>query len=232
LTTPSKLFALDQDALVEMCTIDATPVGGTVYRFTNNDLYGGNIVWAGDTYTAFPMMATGFEKKSSGTLARPTLTVSNIGGIISAICKTYDDLIGLTYTRIRTHKKYLDAVNFGGVNPTANPAIEYPREIWQINRRITENRMAVVFELASPWDVQGISLPKRVIMQNSCGWKYRSAECGYSGGAVATELDVPTGIIGLDKCSKKVSGCKLRFGNDELPFGGFPSVGLFSGQSR
>ena len=41
--------------------------------------------------------------------------------------------------------------------------------------------MSVTFQLASPLDLEGIQLPRRVITHNHCLWEYRGAECGYGG---------------------------------------------------
>jgi len=229
MTAPPKLFDLAQDALVELYEVDASTIGGTVYRFAQNDVYGAPVIWQGNTFSPFPLIASGFERKSNSSLPRPTLSVANVNGIISGICLATNDLIGAKVTRIRTFRKYLDAANFGGVNPTANPNIELPREVWRVDRRATELRQMVTFELAAPWDVVGVKLPRRVVVQNNCVWAYRSAECGYVGGPVAKLDDTATSNPAEDFCGKRVSSCKLRFGdNAELPFGGFPGVGQTS----
>lgn len=231
-TPPPKLFELGLDALVEMYIIDASAIGDAVYHFTQNDLYGQPIIWQGVSYTPFPLMMSGFERRANSALPRPTLIVSNNSGIISALCALTNDLIGAKVSRIRTFRKYLDAANFPGGNPTANPNIELPREVWRIDRRATELRETVTFELAAPWDIIGLQLPRRMVVQNTCLWGYRSAECGYTGGPVATIGDVTTSNPALDACGKRVSSCKLRFGaNAELPFGGFPGVGQTNANS-
>jgi lambda family phage minor tail protein L len=216
-----------------MYELDATAMGGSLYRFTQHDNYGAAVVWNGQSYNPYPIIASGFDMKANGALPRPTIAIANVNGFISAICRTTSDLIGAKVTRIRTFLKYLDAVNFpGGVNPNANPAVELPREIWRIDRRSAETRDQVAFEMAAPWDVNGVKLPRRIVVQNACAWGYRSSECGYTGGAVATASDVGTSDPLLDACGKRISSCKLRFGtNAELPFGGFPSVGQTSQNS-
>lgn len=230
MTLPTKLWELGQDALVEMYDLDASFLGDTTYHFTLYDMYGAAIVWNGVTYTPFPIQAQGFERKANGALSRPTIVMSNANGFISAICRATDDLIGAKVTRIRTFKKYLDAVNFpGGVNPTASPLVELPREVWRIDRRSAETAESVSFEMAAPWDVSGVRLPRRIVVQNSCMWAYRSTECEYTGGPIAEANDTPTTNPLLDVCGKRISSCKLRFGAlAELPFGGFPGVGQTS----
>ena len=52
-----------------------------IYRFHNgaNMNANGEVVWNGNTYLRFPFNVSGFEfTGSTGTLPRPTLTVSNI----------------------------------------------------------------------------------------------------------------------------------------------------------
>lgn len=214
---------------VELFELDATALGGSVFRWHNgvNEL-GSDVVWDGNTYVRFPVIAAGFQKSAKGVIARPTLRVGNVNGVLGGICKTLDDLIGAKVTRRRTLVKYLDAVNFtGGVNPTADPNCGFPDEIWSIDRKAGQNGVFVEFELAAAHDVAGKKLPGRQAIQNVCPWGYKSAECGYSGGPVADINDNLTSDPDLDNCGKRLTSCKLRFGNyGELPFGGFPGVGL------
>lgn len=225
----SELLKLSPSAIVEMFVLDATALGGVVSRFhcgTNQLL--ASLVWQGETYTPTPIKAVGFEFSGGGKMPRPRLQISNISGLVSALVMTYGDLLGAKLTRKRTLFKYLDAVNFsGGVNADADETAEFPDDIFFVDRKSTENKMLVEFELAPAFDVQGVKLPRRQIIQNVCPWVYRSAECSYAGGAVAKIDDTPTAILGEDACGKRLASCKLRFGEyDPLPFGGFPAAGL------
>jgi phage-related protein len=112
-------------------------------------------------------------------------------------------------------------------NPTADPNIEFPLEVYYIDRKSAENKVFCEFELVSSLDLQGVKIPRRQVIANCCSWIYRSTECGYTGGPVATIMDVLTGDPALDQCSRRLTGCKLRYGTyAELPFGGFPAAGL------
>lgn len=217
--------------LIELFILDATSIGGSLIRFhAGINGLGNNIVWQGNTYTKYPIIAEGFERSGQGTLPRPTVKVANITGIISALAKELQDLLGAKVYRKRTFLKYLDATNFpGGVNPTEDPNAAFPDEIWNIDRKSAEGPIMVEFELAAAFDVSGVLLPRRQCIQNLCTWKYRSAECGYAGGAVADQNDQPTSDASKDKCGKRLSSCKLRFNQEvvSLPYGGFPGVGLF-----
>ena len=165
-TNPSaiiELFSLQLDNNLHGAT--------TVYRFHAGSSLkdNGEIVWAGNSYQRFPIKAEGFGFRK-GQLPRPTLTVSNALGTITAILLSVNtttagnDLTGATVTRIRTLAKFLDAVNFpSNVNPygTPDPNAEFPQEIYSIDRKSAENREVVTFELAAVLDLAGIRAPKR-----------------------------------------------------------------------
>lgn len=233
MTTPqtitSELQKVSPSSIIELFQLDATPFGGEVYYFhAGTNGLTANVVWQGNTYVAFPVQITGFEFTGKGQLPRPTMAVSNVTSIITTLVLAYDDLLGAKVTRLRTMAKYLDAVNFsGGVNPSADSTAEFPRDIYFIERKVSESKEMVEFELAASFDVQGVKLPRRQIIQNICPWKYRSAECSYAGTNYFDKNDVAVGSIGLDVCGKRLSSCEARFGvNNPLPFGAFPAAGL------
>jgi lambda family phage minor tail protein L len=217
--------------LVAFYQLDMTSVGSTILYF-HTGLNGllSSVIWQGISYAPVPMQIEGFEITSKGTLPRPTVRISNISGLIGAYCRTYNDLVGAKLTRKRTFARYLDAVNFpDGINPNADPNVEFAEDVFFVDRKSNENRQMVEFELAAAFDVQGVRLPRRQFIQNVCSWGYRSAECGFTGGAVAKADDTATTDIALDSCGKRPSSCKLRFGiYNPLPFGGFEGVGLVS----
>lgn len=140
----------------------------TIYRFTNtkNEL-GNNIVWQGNTYTAIPIKAEGYEATGNGTLPRPSISVSNLLGTFTTIIALLPDgLEGCKVTRTRTLSKYLDAVNFtGSSNSDADPTSYFrPRDIYFIDRKSIENRNIVSYEMCSAFDLAGVRLPKRQIL--------------------------------------------------------------------
>ena len=140
----------------------------TVYRFTNtkNEL-GNDIVWQGNTYTAIPLKAEGYEASGQGTLPRPNISVSNLLGTFTTLIAILPDgLEGCKVTRTRTLSKYLDAVNFtGGSNSDADPTSYFrPRDIYFIDRKSMENRDVISYEMCSAFDLAGVRLPKRQIL--------------------------------------------------------------------
>lgn len=232
MTIQADIQALAGDAIIELFVVDATALGGSLSRFhAGTNALKDAVVWQGNSYAAMPIEVAGFEFSGKGKLPRPTMRVQNVDGLMGALVDTYDDLIGTVVTRQRTLAKYLDAINFtGGVNPTADPTAVFPDDVYTINRKVSHTKLAIEFELAANFDIQGVLLPRRQIVQHVCTWGYRSAECGYAGGPVATARDVPTVDSLLDVCGKRVSSCVLRFGaNAPLPFGGFVGAGVIIG---
>lgn len=223
----SDVQSLAADAIIDLFELDATSIGDSIYRWANdvNEL-GNDIVWQGNAYSRLPIEASGFEKQGTGKQPRPILRAANATGLLGALAASLDDLVGAKVTRRRTFVKYLDAVNFeGGVNPQADPNVSFPDEIWYVDRKSSENGIFIEFELASALDLGNMRLPRRQVIANVCPWKYRSAECGYSGGAVADKDDQATTVLANDDCGKRVQSCQLRFGdNAELPYGGFVGV--------
>lgn len=233
MTIQQDIQRLEPGRMIELFELDATTLGGDVLRFHNgtNELRA-PVVWQGLTYSPFPVEASGFEYSGKGRLPRPTLRVANVTGLLGALVRTYDDLVGARLTRRRTLAKYLDAINFpGGTNPTADPTAGMPDDVYFIDRKATENRVLIEFELAASFDVAGVMIPLRVVSQGTCSWDYRvndgvASACAWTGTSYFNADDQPVGSAAQDVCGKRLSSCKARFGTSKIPFGAFPGVGL------
>ena len=125
----SALQEINPGAVIELFTLelDATLHGSTtIYRFHNgaNLNANGELVWNSNSYLRFPIQCEGFEFTGTGTLPRPTISVSNIFGTLTAIMQNVNqttvgnDLNGAKLTRIRTLARYLDAANFAPTTTT------------------------------------------------------------------------------------------------------------------
>ena len=226
-----ELSKLAPSAIIELWSVHlSNDLHGSsdVYRFHNgcNADINGNIVWDGNQYARQPIQADGFEYASGGQLPRPTLTISNADNTMTALLIVVNtttagnDLCGAEVRRIRTLKKFLDG------EAAADPNAQWPMEIWYVDRKSSENRNVVQFELASKLDLPNIKVPKRQLIGNICQWAYRSGECGYTGSNYWDANDNVESSLANDRCGKRVGSCKLRFGeNNPLPFGSFPSAG-------
>ena len=69
-------------------------------------------------------------------------------------------------------------------------------------------------------------------LHSLCTWcirgKYRTGDgCDYAGTRYFDKFNNSVDDPSLDECSGTLTGCKLRFGeNEELSFGGFPGTSL------
>ena len=220
---------LTLDTVIMLFEVDMTRFNQPVLRFhAGTNRVKSDVVWRGNTYTRYPVNATGFEFKASGTLPRPHLAVANITGVISAMCREYSDLVGVPVTRKRTLARYLDAVNYPNGNPLANPDEAFPDDVFFVNQKVRESADVVEFELAVAFDVQGVQLPRRQVITNSCPFRYRGDGCGYAGPPVANANDQPTSDPAQDVCGKRLASCRLRYPQPQwMPFGGFPGVSQY-----
>ena len=231
MTTPTSIQTeiqkLDPSAIIELfqlrLTLAVNGIDTTFYYHAGTNALTGNVVFQGITYSAAPIEVDGFELTSKGTLPRPTMRIANVTGAISALLLTYNPLQAKV-TRIRTCKKFLDAVNFpGGVNPTADPTAKFEDQVWYIDRVSKEYIQLVEFELVSKLDLTNLQLPGRQV-QDYCPWVYRGVECTYNGTSCFDVNDNPT-TAANDVCGKRFNSCKIRFqsqGISDYPHGGYP----------
>jgi lambda family phage minor tail protein L len=213
--------------VVDLFTLDITvllPAGSTdqaIYRFCNwTQTNGSDVVYDGNTYTALPLQANGFELNTSGQLERPSITFANVGLAITGLTNTYEDLVGATVQRIRTLTTYLDG------EPGADPDAYWGPDEWIVEQKTNENKLTVTFQLTVPFDLEGRSLPGRRLLREQCQWVYRSnIGCHYTGSSYWDASDQVVATLAEDACGKRLSSCRLRFGaTSRLPFGGFPGL--------
>ncbi|MFX6815002.1 phage minor tail protein L [Acinetobacter baumannii] len=202
---------------------------GKVFDVGTDKVWHRNIVWQGQTFEPMALEVSGMEMRSDGKASAPTLSMANnIGGIqnaVSALCLQFSDFAGAKLKVITTLAKYLDAENFSQGNLTASN--EAKEQLWYIEQKTSENAQAVTFELSNPNDFEGLKIPVRQI-SNYCHWcamgNFRGEECQYTGAAMFTDKDEPTDNPALDRCSGRLSSCRIR--NNEIRFGGFPASSL------
>ena len=231
MTTPTsiqtQIQSLNPSAIIELfqlrLTLAVNGIDTTFYYHAGTNDLTADVVFQGITYSAAPIEADGFELISKGTLPRPSMRIANTTGAISALLLAYNPLQAKV-TRIRTCKKFLDAVNFvGGINPSADPTAKFEDQIWYIDRVSRENAQLVEFELISKLDLTNLQLPGRQV-QDYCPWVYRGVECTYNGTSCFDVNDNPT-TAANDVCGKRFNSCKIRFqsqGISSYPHGGYP----------
>jgi lambda family phage minor tail protein L len=191
------------DTLIELFEIQIGE-GKGIKRFHPGKIVDKDIILGGHKYHCLPIEATGFESKGDGALPRPKLIIANPEGLISDMIKREDDMVGHTFKRIRIFLKFLDEVNFPEkANPFGNsdPESRFDDDLYVFNRKTSENKYFVEFELVSPLEVQNYKLPARIMIANYCPWKYRGIGCRYGArgdyDGPTTELTASDGVTKL-----------------------------------
>lgn len=227
----------ETDAIIELFELDLTALGDQVYYFVMGFEEGDAVTWRGNVYVPADFEASGFELNGRGEAPQPTVAFSVTNQMLSGLINDYNDLIGARVTRTKTFKKFLDG------EESADPTAHFPLDIYRVERKTKENKFYVEFELSSLLDQQGRLLPARTISANYCPWIYRrhnggssgnpltdfkyhpsDNKCPYIGNQYFDMNDQPVSAS-EDRCGKRVSSCKKRFGKDaELPYGGFPGA--------
>ena len=130
-------------------------------------------------YTPMPMMIDGLEIQADGASSRPSLTIANIGSLLQGEMGDFknDDLIGQRIIRRQTLRKYLV-----GEAEDASPSIEFPVQEYVIDRIGAETNIAITFEVATPFDLENIQIPRRIVVGKYCSWKYQGYDAGLGGG--------------------------------------------------
>ena len=178
--------------LFQLELITAIHGSNTKYYFHNGTNTNGNtnLIFNNIEYTKMPIEAEGFEFNGKQT-PRPRLRISNILGTFTTIILTLPQgLEGAKVTRVRTLSRYVDNANFTGgqillengsnllledgfaidmdqgINPfgTPDPTATFDEQIFIIDRKSTENRDIIEFELAATYDIAGVRLPKRQVL--------------------------------------------------------------------
>lgn len=218
--------------LVELFDIDLTVLGGTVLHWAGTAFENGVISFGGVDYLPMSIEAEGFEWQGSGTLPTPAIRLFPSDGLKAAML-AYDDFIGAKITRIKTFSRFLDG------QPDADSSQRFPDEIYYFEQKTVFNKNVVEWRLTSVLDLEGVLLPKRVFLRDICDLKYRrynaatdsfeyvsvaDGGCPFNSNQYYDVNDDNTTKSG-DKCSKRLSGCRKRFGTTAvLPFSGFPGL--------
>lgn len=225
----SDVQRLEQDAIVTVFELDARQYGDGILRFAPEAVDGGPVRFNGYAYQPLPITAEGFEWNGKGTLPRPTLTVTAMELAFLSLVLSEDDLVGMPVKRLRTYRKHLD----DGDDP--DPEALFPVDYYVIERKTSQNRRQIQFELSVEMDQEGKQIPARQVLRDTCTHRYRwwdgsqyqyaGVTCPYAGND-EFEANGSPAAPGEDRCGKRLSDCRLRFGqNAALPFWGFPGVG-------
>ena len=195
----SELNKINPSSIIELFELELTvglhiPAGNpnnldTVFRFhagANLNNFG-QIKFNNNLYQRVAVQIEGFEDTGKGTVPRPTLTFSNLGGItkdgtvmtmsdfleVVNLPTPGNDLLDAKVTRLMPLASALDNDNFppindnAPVNPFGTPSTDRLQDrIYFIDRKSVENRQVVQFELVSVLDMQNKRIPARIVTRD------------------------------------------------------------------
>lgn len=234
---PGNLQSLQPDTLIELFEVTDFKLGPTdpygdefpdTIHFCNYTgvFYRTTPDGTPNEYMAIGCEADGFDVSGQGELPQPRLTISNVGRMLSdwLFQLKFDPryrLEGATLIRRMTQISYLE----GGPN-MLQPVRELPLNVYQIEQLEEESPTAARFVLASPFDLDGATLPNRPALR-SCPFRYRDPNtCGYTG-QMYDRRNQSTSDPAQDICNKSLTACETRFSTGAIRFGGFPGLGGF-----
>ena len=148
------------DAIIELFTINlSTAIGGSgnppIYFCNWEESNGTFVLFAGNQYQPIPYQSSGFAISNEGVLPNPQITISNVGLLATGLANQYKDLLGTQVIRTRVLAKHLD----NGSDPDS--LAKWPDETWFVQRKVAENKLFITWELSTPFDLDGVTIPKR-----------------------------------------------------------------------
>jgi len=153
-----------------------------------------DVVYNGITYSKFPITHEFVGENNQGAIDQVKVRLANVSRLIQLYLEQFD---------FRGRKVTIRMVWF---NQLSDPDA-FMDDIFYIDS-YTADQNNVEFTLTGKFDVLGVDLPARRYSRNYCAWKFKSAECGYSGAEIT--------------CNKTKQRCKQL--NNYQRFGAFPSV--------
>lgn len=231
--------------VVELFEVDATALGDDQVRYYTSTIFEERVLirFGGVDYSWLPVEMDAPATSGDGKPAQPTFRIATSGSNVAALVAQFDDFRGAVVRRFFTLAKFLDLRpdGQGGVeaNPDADAAAVFGLDQFIVDRKLGVNKRVLEMQLTSPFDVQGVQLPRRVALKRYCDRDYRFSNddgtftttgrnfpCPYAGSAFFTVDDQSTADPTQDMCSKTPRGCELRFGKEvSLPGAFFPGIG-------
>ncbi len=153
-----------------------------------------DVTFNGTVYTRFPIKHEFVAENNQGQIDQVKITLANVSRLIELYLEQYD----FRGKKVIIRTVWADQLS----DPDA-----YIDDVFYIDN-YTADQSNVEFTLTGKFDVLGVDLPARRYARNYCVWKFKSAECGYSGAEII--------------CDKTQQRCKQL--ENYQRFGGFPSV--------
>jgi lambda family phage minor tail protein L len=209
-------------AEVELFELDLRNLDGESILYFHNGTNGMTVPvsFGGIVYDPLPIVIRGIEWNGGDEPSRPSLTIANPGGFMSALVINLQDLVGGTLIRRRTLTIFLDG------QPEAAD-IQFPIDLFRVERKVSEDDMFVEFELGTPLDLDGVEYPLRSVNANYCGATYRGRGCEFAENFVVTDKQGKA-LAGADRMTGYWSANTTYNTNDSVTFSDGTYYGVYS----
>jgi lambda family phage minor tail protein L len=172
--------------------------------------YDRDVVYAGNTYTAFPISHEAVSSNLVGEIDGVKIHVSNISREIGAVLIANDALRGKKVTMTMVFADHLDDAD-------ANLSETF----YVDSSDVTETD--VLFVISSKLDIFEVDIPGRRYERDQCQWEYKKEGCWrWSGAAWTAPAAFTNEATDCDKTLAGLKGCRLH--KNSKRFGGFPSI--------
>jgi lambda family phage minor tail protein L len=166
-TVSSQIQQLSQPTpWVSLFTLDTSILGGGVFNFTPNIYANGTFLsFSGTVYTPLPMQFSGWEvmastSGASTSMPRPQIAISNADKTLLSVVVSMGDLVGATFTRIRTFENFLDG------QPDANTAQFIGPDLYKVAQKTSHTNVQIIWQLTNPLDLPQAMLPARQVLKD------------------------------------------------------------------
>lgn len=138
--------------------------------------YDSDVVFAGKTYSAYPIYFDNVTVSVEEAIDSIRITVGNADRVFTDLCETYDGLV----------RKRLEVITtFVGMTLAADSVIEFDG---YISRATFPNAEQCVFEVTNILHLGDIRVPLRSFSQCYCTWDFKDPEtCKYSGATTSCD---------------------------------------------
>ena len=188
---------LNNSETVLLPLLDITiPNVSEVIRLAGNNE---NITWNGISYVAFPFSIDEITESSSGEVSEFGINVSNVNNVIGQYIRQYD-------AYVKNYGFEPITVDITIVNSNNLDSSDYEIRHSTTLIKPSLNNQSVQFKLG------GVNAYNKTVhntmLRNSCRFKFKSIQCGYTGSAT--------------ECNLTFANCKTL--ENQLRFGGFPTI--------
>lgn len=191
---------LDSDFITEKNKQENAPIflysiydyDGASDLFLTN--YNENVTFDSREYARFPIEHEYISENTQGQIDSVKLTLGNVSRLIQAHLENYD----FRGVKVEIKQVFRDLLD----DPDA-----FIKHVYYVDSYMADQQ-SVEFTLTSKFDVLEVELPARKFSRNTCGWKFKSTECGY--------------IDGETECNKTLARCRELENSPRI--GAFPSV--------